>query len=84
MPRVCVALYLDRRSIEGRWKLIMLNTSRFPDGRVQLRPSFTFTPDKFELYDLLDEPHEAKSLASMHPQRVTELRRHIEEWSADQ
>ena len=43
--------------IEGRWKLIKLNTSRFPDGKVQLRPSFTFTPDEFELYDLFDDPH---------------------------
>ena len=73
------------RSIEGRWKLIMLKyvqvfpMEEFSCGPVSrlLRTSSSFTTCS-------TSPHEAKSLASMHPQRVTELRRHIEEWSADQ
>ena len=43
--------------IEGRWKLIELNTSRYPDRKVQLRPKFMFTPDEVELYDLVADPY---------------------------
>ena len=71
---------LLRWCIEGRWKLILLNTSRFPDRKIQLRPNFTFVPDEVELYDLIDDPYETKNIARDHPQRVAKMRCWIDAW----
>ena len=65
----------------GPWKLIELNTSRYPDRKVQLRPNFMFTPDEVKLYDLVADPSEKKNRAAAEPQRVAEMRRQINQWS---
>ncbi len=56
-----------RWTIDGHWKLIVPDPANEPDAVV-------------ELYDLADDPHETKNLASDDPQRVARLQSMLDAW----
>lgn len=51
----------------GRWKLIVPNPARVPDGTA-------------ELYDVLADPDETKNLAAVEPATAAELRKRVDAW----
>ena len=56
-----------RWCVAGSWKLIVPHTPNVPDGQP-------------ELYQLQDDPHEARNLASSNPKQAQRLERLIDDW----
>jgi hypothetical protein len=70
------ASLLHRWVIEGRWKLLLTY-----DGRVgRYARHHPRTEKRPQLFDLLADPHENRSLAAQHPEVVARLAAKIQNW----
>ena len=72
---------MSRWCISDRWRLVAHYVANIPDGEIKLKQDTSYLPDgEFELYDLFDDPQEAKNVAGAHPDRVEKMRKQIEDW----
>jgi arylsulfatase A-like enzyme len=60
----------------GDWKLVVNRGKDDPDNPVAKKGK-----EQVELFNLRDDPHEKTNLASKHPDRATDLRARLEEYS---